>query len=508
MNVYLSLIVVLILSGFTKAQWYPQNSGTANSLEQVFFINENIGWTFEGQKIYKTINGGNDWFLQRSEDSLYLTKIFFITENIGWYTFNTLYPVEHSGVCKTTNGGISWNLQLNTGQFVQLSDIEFTDTLNGWCIGVWQLGMGYSYKTTNGGLIWDLFEGPTLMQLGLFFINSDTGWIAGSTIKRTTNSGLNWDEQLNIEPNFLTWIKFVNSNTGWASGLWYNPGIYKTINGGQIWFQQSTQYFNSIFFTDELNGWATIDSNIYYTTNGGDDWGLQNSNTDSKLRSIFFINQNNGWAVGDNGIILHTANGGTPVELMSFIAGVENDNVTLNWTTATETNNSGFSVESKQVHSLQSTVGNEEWKTISFVNGHGTTTEPQSYSFIDLNLSAGKYQYRLKQIDFDGTFEYSNTIEVEITPPAKFSLEQNYPNPFNPTTKIRFTIPVVETGLALSLLKVYDVLGNEVATLVNEYKTAGNYEVEFDASKLSSGVYYYQLKADEFIQTRKMIILK
>jgi hypothetical protein len=193
-----------------------------------------------------------------------------------------------------------------------------------------------------------------------------------------------------------------------------------------------------------------------------------------------------------------------PVELLSFSSSVVDNDVTLNWATANETNNSGFSVERKQVLSLQSAVGNEEWKTIGFLNGHGTTTEPQTYFYKNENLSAGKYQYRLKQIDFDGTFEYSNIIESEVFPPAKFSLEQNYPNPFNPTTKISWQSPVNSH----QTLKIYDVLGNEVAILVNEYRMAGKYEAEFNASNLSSGIYYYKITAGEFVQTRKMILLK
>ena len=209
-----------------------------------------------------------------------------------------------------------------------------------------------------------------------------------------------------------------------------------------------------------------------------------------------------------------------PVELLSFSSSVVDDDVTLNWATATETNNSGFQIERKSPSPTPSLREGtfDDWESIGFVNGYGTTTEPQTYSFIDKNLSAGNYQYRLKQIDFDGTYEYSNTIEVEINPPTQFSLEQNYPNPFNPTTTIRFTIPSVETHLPagrqgrdaslLTTLKVFDVLGNEVATLVNEVKPAGNYDVEFDASKLSSGIYYYQLKSENFVQTKKMILMK
>jgi hypothetical protein len=220
-----------------------------------------------------------------------------------------------------------------------------------------------------------------------------------------------------------------------------------------------------------------------------------------------------------------------PVELISFSSSVVDNDITFNWTTATETNNSGFEIERKQVGSPQSSVDNLEWNQIAFVPGFGTTTEPKSYSFVDKNLSSGKYQYRLKQIDFDGTFEYSNTVEVEINSPTEFSLEQNYPNPFNPTTKIKFTIPAVGDAKFASptnvILRVFDVLGNEVATLVNEEKPAGEYEVEFSINNLpagqaglqltsevsaksgnASGVYFYQLKAGSYIETKKMVLMK
>jgi hypothetical protein len=206
-----------------------------------------------------------------------------------------------------------------------------------------------------------------------------------------------------------------------------------------------------------------------------------------------------------------------PVELVSFTALHQNSYVTLNWQTATETNNQGFEVQRKRVFSLQSSVGNGDWNDLDFVNGNGTSTEPQTYSFVDENLQTGKFQYRLKQIDFDGTFEYSNVIEVEINAPTRFSLEQNYPNPFNPSTKIKYTIPTLPSSSPLAkgrnevgfvTLKVYDVLGKEVASLVNEYRYAGSYEINFDASELASGVYYYQLKAGDYIETKKMLVVK
>lgn len=185
-----------------------------------------------------------------------------------------------------------------------------------------------------------------------------------------------------------------------------------------------------------------------------------------------------------------------PVELISFTADVNENNITLNWSTATETNNQGFDVE-RFVESLK-------WEKIGFVQGSGTTTELRSYSFVDENVTEGKYSYRLKQIDFDGSFEYSDVVEIEVGTPNQYSLEQNYPNPFNPTTRISYSIK--EKGLVT--LRVFDILGNEVRTLVNEEQDAGNYKVEFSATSFASGIYFYSLQSGEFLSTKKMILLK
>ena len=186
-----------------------------------------------------------------------------------------------------------------------------------------------------------------------------------------------------------------------------------------------------------------------------------------------------------------------PVELTSFTANVFSNNVNLMWKTATETNNSGFNIERKNIES-------SEWNTLSFVKGFGTTTEPQSYSFTDENISAGKYLYRLKQIDYNGVYEYSNEIEVLINAPDDFSLSQNYPNPFNPSTAIVFQLPKE----SFVTLKVYNILGVEIATLVNEQKPAGVHKINFDASGLTSGLYIYKISTGNFEQTRKMLLLK
>jgi len=207
--------------------------------------------------------------------------------------------------------------------------------------------------------------------------------------------------------------------------------------------------------------------------------------------------------------------GGTPlpVELVSFTANVGTDFITLNWQTATEVNNYGFEIERTSPRPSPQGEGGEAgrgWENIGFVQGHGNSNSIKEYSFVDGNVSNGKVSYRLKQIDNDGKYEYSKEIEIDLGTPNEFSLSQNYPNPFNPSTTIRYSIPNVIAGEAKQsvVLKVYDILGNVVATLVNEQKSAGNYEVKFNASNLSSGIYFYKLQSGSFVQTKKFILIK
>jgi len=185
-----------------------------------------------------------------------------------------------------------------------------------------------------------------------------------------------------------------------------------------------------------------------------------------------------------------------PVELTSFTADVSNGAVVLNWKTASETNNSGFEIQRR--------TEKGQWKELGFVTGSGTTSEIRSYSFTDNTVNNGFYSYRLKQIDYDGSFEYSDVVDVELFSPIEFALYQNFPNPFNPVTIITYHIP----ELSNVTLEVYDVIGNEIATLVNEEKQAGIYTVEFDATEFSSGIYLYGLQANNFIATKKLLLLK
>ena len=186
-----------------------------------------------------------------------------------------------------------------------------------------------------------------------------------------------------------------------------------------------------------------------------------------------------------------------PVELVSFNYELLGNSVKLNWITATEINNLGFEV-------LRSENREDDWEKVGFVPGFGTTTEYRSYNFLDERVAPGNYSYRLKQIDFSGEFEYSDKIEVEVKSPDKFSLEQNYPNPFNPSTIIQYAV----SSKQLVQIKVFDVLGNEIMTLVDEEKSEGTYEVEFSAEGLSSGIYIYKMQSGSFVDIKKMSLVR
>jgi hypothetical protein len=204
-----------------------------------------------------------------------------------------------------------------------------------------------------------------------------------------------------------------------------------------------------------------------------------------------------GRALARNGAVTVSGAEVLPVELTSFTSELKNNSVELYWTTATEVNNYGFNVEQR--------IENGEWNKIGFVQGHGNSNSPKEYSFTDSPLGGINFKYRLKQIDFDGTSEYSDEIEVNLNPPSRLTLVQNYPNPFNPSTNISFEIPVKSNVV----IKIYNVIGSEVADLLNEEKLPGRYQVEFNASYLPSGIYFYSINAGNLKPImKKMILLK
>jgi hypothetical protein len=198
-----------------------------------------------------------------------------------------------------------------------------------------------------------------------------------------------------------------------------------------------------------------------------------------------------------------------PVELTAFTANAAGSNVTINWTTATETNNEGFEIQRRIISENQSS----EWQRVSFIAGKGTTVRTSNYTYTDNlnNINGSKVEYRLKQFDYDGTVNYSQVVEIEVVP-SVYVLEQNYPNPFNPLTTLRYSLPY-NSNVKVA---VYNSLGETVAILVNGQQTSGFYEINFDASNLTSGMYFYTLEAQtseidggfEVREVKKMLLIK
>ncbi len=418
---------------------------------------------------------------------------------------------------------ISIGLQGNNSPIIRNNIIEGGESIPTGGISLWVSGStSFSNAVIEGNQIFNNSFGITLYSTSNGLINAvvSDNLIYNNNINPNTlvsGSGINVNGSSFNQPLIKRNIIYGN---WWGitiqNGTTVQPGPQPNI--GNIENADTTDDGMNIIFSN-VQGTNVYDlynncTNVIYAQNN--DWGVYDS---LSIEDHIFHNADNP---------LHGVVKFLPfslplkVEFNSFEASVLNGSVKLLWSTASETNNLGFAVERKQVSGSQSSVSNEEWKTIGFIKGNGTTTEIQYYSFIDNNLSSGKpalasgrYFYRLKQIDYDGSFDYSNEIEVEIITPNEFVLEQNYPNPFNPTTKISWQSPVG----SWQTLKVYDVLGNEIAILLDEYKEAGRYEVEFyssadnnresnSRSNLASGIYIYQLKVGSFTESKKMILLR
>jgi len=291
---------------------------------------------------------------------------------------------------------------------------------------------------------------------------------------------------------------FAGNSSIWGLEVYYNAGGIGAVNAGgtdaaSFRYSYDTWIENEVI-VDLDNDWAELFINgvmIYawqWSLSSGGNGGInQLGATDfyADPTMLYYIDD---YAVNDLTII--------PVELTSFNATDKNGQVVLSWTTATELNNQMFEIERRSSES--------QYITIGYVNGNGTTTEPQKYTYIDNSLLTGTFFYRLKQIDFGGTYEYSDEVEVDVTGPLSFELEQNYPNPFNPSTSIKYSIP--ESGFVT--LDVFNLLGEKIISLVNGRQEAGRYEVNFDASNLASGLYIYNLKSGSLSLVKKMLLMK
>ena len=239
---------------------------------------------------------------------------------------------------------------------------------------------------------------------------------------------------------------------------------------------------------------------IYHYDTNDNEWKAVATNAEVAEGGAYYV-ETTDFHAGFSKVSVSDSDAPLPVELTSFAANVINDRIDLHWQTATEVDNYGFQVQRKK-----SKVKSEnDWEEIGFIEGNGNSNSPKEYSFTDNTAINGKYSYRLKQIDFDGQFEYSDVVEVEINNlPTEFSLSQNYPNPFNPITKISFTLPK-ESYVKLI---IYNSLGEQVAKLIDGFKGVGKYQVNFDASHLSSGLYFYRISAGNFVASKKLILVK
>ena len=296
----------------------------------------------------------------------------------------------------------------------------------------------------------------------------------------------------------------ITSQPGPTQNKFEMPSDLEIDNNGNLYvadYNRVLIFLNAAAKTDGANADNILGQSSWTSDAAGGDANGLNVNwseglaIDNANQKLFVADLNN------NRVLGFTASSALPVELTSFTATLKNNVAELQWKTATERNNYGFEVERSIVSNLKSA---NYWEKIAFVQGHGNSNSPKEYSFTDAELLPGQHEYRLKQIDIDGSFEYSQNIEITVGSPKDFSLSQNYPNPFNPATTITYQLP--KNGSVT--LKIYDMLGKEVKTLVNEQKEMGGYTVQFDASSLASGMYVYQLRVNDFVSTKKMLLLK
>ena len=501
---YLAWIFLLTNLFFNTAfpQWIPQNSNTNQRLLTTFFLNENLGWAGGNEGcIIKTTNGGLDWNYYSIGTKYTVHAIHFVDSLHGWAALYT-FDLDRAGyIIATSDGGTNWYYQYYIAG-VTLHNVYFYDQYFGWAVG----SSGVFLRTVNGGATWQEDFASPQWAWSLCFLSPNLGWVGdgfSGYMRKTTDGGFTWQYKSVPSYSRMMDIFFLNQNLGWAVGNYGH--ILKTTDGGETWNHQNsgvTQELNDVEFIDENIGWAVgMNGVVLHSTNGGTTWFYQGNQVENDLYGLSCKSSQLGWIAGSNGIVLFTDNGGgdpLPVELISFKADYFENIVNLSWATASELNNLGFEVERKSK--------SEKWDKIAFIFGNGTTTETKHYSYKDdlKDVVVTKVYYRLKQIDLNGEFEYSNEIEIDINVPIKFQLNQNYPNPFNPTTTIKFQVPI-KSNVSI---KIFDVLGREVEVLVDEVKEAGFYNVLFDASKLASGVYLYSIQTENYSNTKKLILIK
>jgi photosystem II stability/assembly factor-like uncharacterized protein len=442
--------------------WTTKDLGIDMNASSICMVNSQIGYiSGTNCQVLKTTDGGVNWFAvtQPTAGTNDIYTIDFVDENTGWVFIN-FSAVTGGSIFKTTNGGTSWTQQ----------------------------GSNITYSIYSADMV--------DANIGYLSVNS-----SGQPIYKTTNGGTNWFSVTTPLTGNIKCVKAVDAITVYIGASFGTVRMAKTTNGGTNWTPVTLPVsfdVSSIDFMDTDTGYVSGNTTtvVCRTTNGGSSWTFENLHLPT-LVGVKVLPNDIAFTLGTFGSILrYDPHGFVPVELISFNSSVSGNEVTLKWITATELNNSGFEIEKRS--------SSGDWQKIGFVAGSGTTTENRSYIFTDNALDPGTYYYRLKQIDYDGSFEYSDEIEIEVAVPFEFALEQNYPNPFNPTTKIKYSVP----NDVLVNIAVYNVLGEKVADLVNTIQKTGNYEINFNANELATGLYLYRMEAGQFVSVKKMLLLK
>jgi photosystem II stability/assembly factor-like uncharacterized protein len=415
------------------------------------------------------------------------------------------YTVGQFGaVYRTTNGGSTWDSVTTTIGNIYLYDVDFIDANTGWVVGA----TGNCWKTTDAGTTW---TPQTTTLTGIIYsismASATHGWLAGASgnVNATTDGGTTWTLQTSgMGTSTIYSIDAVDALTAYLSGA--SGKVSKTTDGGAIWallttlpLEIGTSTLYSVDFRDQSHGLTGGSlGKVAVTTDGGTTWqyGNTSGSTIYGVRiALSGLDTTAAFTAGSLAYVHKNSVFVVPVELTSFTSSVSGNSITLSWTTASESNNSGFALERSS--------GSGNFEQIAFIEGKGTTTNISSYSYTD-KVETGSYTYRLKQIDYDGSFSYSQEITADVTAPVEFALAQNYPNPFNPSTVISYAIP--QDGMVS--LSVYNVLGQKVGTLVNQVQKAGRYQVTFNAAEYSSGIYFYKIESGNFSSVRKMMLTK